>query len=114
MTVGGSGRQPLELHLVDAFQTEHLSGLSWRRRLETKLFDDAAYFCNLLCIARRQFARADVERVFETDTHVAADHRCGRAEIELVAAAGEHRPEIVLAEQPIGCSLHEVKIVEVR
>src|SRR5437762_9173784 len=91
-TSRGNGKRFLEFYLVGTFQAEHLPGFNRCRRLEAEFFDNAAYFCDLLGIARRQFPRTDVERVFETDAHIAADHRGCRAEIELVAAAGKHRP----------------------
>src|SRR5712691_6051749 len=82
----------LELNAIRTLQGQHLPCLGRRRHLIAELLDDAADLRHLLGVARGELARADVKRVLKPDAHVAAQHRGRAAEIELVAAAGQHRP----------------------
>src|SRR5262245_1217367 len=102
-----------ELHPVGALEAEHRPRLGRRRDLIAEVLDDAPDLGYLLGVARSELAGRDVERVLEADTHVAAEHARGGAEVELVAAAGEHRPEIIVAEQAVGGALHEDEVVHV-
>src|SRR5208282_644750 len=85
-----------------------------RRDLVAELFDDAADFRDLLGIAGGELARPDIERDLEADAHVAAHHGGVSAKIRLVAAAGEHRPQVLVAESPVGRLLHKHEIVVIR
>src|SRR5215510_3825120 len=102
-----------KLHPVRALERQHLARLLRRGGLEAELGDDAADFCHLLGIAGRELSRADIEAVLQPDANVAAQHARHGAEIHLMAAAGQHRPQVVFAEQTVGGALHEQKIVEV-
>src|SRR6266702_5430659 len=103
----------LELNAIGTLQGQHLPCFRRRRHLIAELLDDAANLRHLLGVARRKLAGADVERVLKPDAHIAAQHRGRAAEIELVATARQHRPQIIVAEQPVGGSLHEHEIVHV-
>src|SRR4029077_7399067 len=103
----------LELHPVGALEAQHLPCLGGRGDLVAELLDDAADLCHLLGIAGSELAGPDIERVLQANAHIAADHRRIGAEIHLMAAAGQHRPQIILAEQPVGGALHEEQIVEI-
>src|SRR6185437_4896598 len=70
----------LELHAIAAFEAEHLPRLRRRRDLEAQVLDDSADFRYLFGVALGEFARADIERIFQTDADVAAHHRRGGAE----------------------------------
>src|SRR5580693_3780643 len=103
----------LELHAVAALEPEHRPRLAGRGDLEAEILDDAADLGHLLGVALGELARTDIKRVLEPDPHIAADHGGGSAEIHLMAAAGQHRPQIVLAEQLVRGALHEEEIVEI-
>src|SRR5215471_14430821 len=103
----------LKLHPVRAFEPEQLPRLVRRRDVVTEVLDDAANLGDLLGVALGELARTDIERILQTHPHIAADHRRGGAEIHLMAAAGQHRPQIIVAEQPVGGALHEEQIVEI-
>src|SRR5580658_5499824 len=103
----------LKLHAIGALEAEHLPRLGGRGDLEAEILDDAADFRHLLGVALGQLAGSDVERILKADAHVAADHRRGGAEIHLMAPAGEHRPQIVFAEQAVRRARHEIEIVEI-
>src|ERR1700730_14811180 len=96
-----------------ALESEQLAGFVGRRDLTTEILDDAADFRHLLGIAFGEFARPDIKRILEPDAHIAADHRGRGAEIHLMPAPRQHRPQIILAEQLVGGALHEEQIIEI-
>src|SRR5262249_55015380 len=110
--LGGRGGKS-ELHAVGALEAEHVARFLRGRDLEAQLFGDAAYLGDLLGIALGELAGADIEAVLEADAHIAAEHGRHGAEIHLVAAAGKHRPQIIVAEQAVGGALHVEEVVEV-
>src|SRR5262245_4587942 len=104
---------PSELHPIGALEAEHLARLLRAGGFVAELGDDAADLGHLLGIAGRELAGTDIEAVLQTDSDVAAQHGGDGAEVHLVAAAGEHRPQIVVAEQTVGGALHEQKVVDI-
>src|SRR6266581_903904 len=93
-----SAERALELHPIRAFEPEQLPRFVRRGDLVAEILDDAADFGDLLSIAFGELARADIERVLKADAHIAAEHRGRGAKIHLMAAAGQHRPQIIVAE----------------
>src|ERR1700744_3067735 len=65
----------LEFHPVGALQSQGRAGFGRRRDLEAEILDDAADLGDLLGIAFRKLARADIERVLKSDADIAAKHR---------------------------------------
>src|SRR5437763_5796840 len=104
----------LKLHPVGALEAELLPRFVRRGDLIAQILDDAADLGDLLGIAFGELAWADIERVLEPDAHIAAEHRGRGAEIHLVPPTGQDRPQIILAEQPVGGALHKEQIVEIR
>src|SRR5205823_2332310 len=102
-----------ELHPIGAFEPERRTRFVRRGDLVAEILDDAADLGDLLGIAFGELARADIERVLKPDPHIAAEHRGRGAEIHLVPPAGQHGPQIIVAEQPVGGALHEEQIVEI-
>ncbi len=109
----GTGAPPLKPDRVAALELQHGARLGGRRDLERQLLEDAADLGDLLGVALRQLAAAD-----DRGCPRARRARCrpssrpGR-ERHLVAAGGQHRPVIVVAEQPVGGPLHEHQIVRI-
>src|SRR5439155_21409292 len=102
-----------KLRPIGALEPEHRRRLVWRRHLITELLDQAARLRDLLGVACRELAAADIQAVLETDAHVAAHHHRLGGEWHLVAAGPEHRPGIIVAEQLVGSALPEHEIVHV-
>src|SRR6516164_2134054 len=96
-----------KLHAVRAFEPEQLPRFVRRRDLVTEVLDDATDLGDLLGIAFGELAGTNVKRILQAHSHIAADHRRGGAEIHLMAAASQDRPQIIVAEQPVGGALHE-------
>src|SRR5438067_2144207 len=103
-----------KLRPIGALEPEHRARLFWRCHLIAELLDQAARLRDLLGVACRELAAADIQAVLETDAHVAAHHHRLGGEWHLVAAGPEHRPGIIVAEQLVGGALHEHEIVHVR
>src|SRR5580658_7760535 len=78
----------LEIHPVGTLEPQHLPGFRGRRDLVAEVLDDAADLRHLLGVAGGKFSGPDIERVFQADAHIAADHGGGGAEIHLMTAAG--------------------------
>ena len=57
--------------------------------------------------------RAEPQRVLQPDPDVAAHDRAHRHERHLVAAGGEDRPGVVVAEQLVGDALHVDEVLRV-
>src|SRR5258708_5873679 len=96
-----------KLDSIGALEAQHGARLLWGRYLVAELLDDAADFRHLLGIAGGELAAADIEAVLEPDPDIAADHGGHGGKRNLVAAAGQHRPLILVAEQAVGRALHE-------
>src|SRR5262249_33642509 len=87
----------LKLHPIRALKPEHRSRLVRCRDLVAEVLDDAANLGDLLGIAFGELAWTDIERILQADTDIAPDHRGRGAEIHLMAPAGQHRPQIIIA-----------------
>src|ERR1700730_12350841 len=102
-----------ELHAVRAFEAQNLARLLGRRDLIAELLDQTAHLANLLGIALRELAAADVEAILQAHAHVAAHHHGLGGERDLDAAGPQHRPVIIVPEQLVGGALHAQESVDV-
>ena len=75
---------------------------------------DADDLRHLLGVARGELALGQVEAVLEPHPNAAAEDRADRDQIGLVASRAEHRPVIVVAEQPVRGCLHVHQVLRIR
>ena len=68
---------------------------------------------HLVGIALGELASADPQRILEPDPDIAAHDRAHRDERQLVAAGGEDRPGVEVAEQFVGDPLHVDDILRI-
>ena len=54
------------------------------------------------------------QRVFQADADIAAHGGSHRRDRELIAAGAQHRPDHLVAEQPVGGALHVQHVLRVR
>src|SRR5690242_3855275 len=80
-----------ERHRVAALQGEQLARLLRRGDVERQVLEDGADAGDLLGVALRELALAEIEAVLEADTDVAAHDRRGGDEGELMPAGRQHR-----------------------
>src|SRR3954471_21751256 len=104
----------LEIHPVAALELQDLAGLVRGRDLEAEALDDLARLHDLLGVRFRELAGPDLERVLETDAHVAAHRGRHGGDRQLVAAGAEYGPVVLVAEQPVGGALHVRHVLRVR
>src|SRR5262245_65057372 len=99
-----------KLDLLYPLQLQPLARLGGRRDLERELLEDAADLRDLLGVAGRELALADVDAVLEAHAHVATADARHRGERHLVAARGEHRPLVAVAEKLVShrANVHHV------
>ena len=64
-----------------------------------------------LALRGGELAPPDPETVLEADANIAAHRRGHRRDRHLVASRAEHRPAIIVAEQPVGRPLHMHHVV---
>ena len=103
----------LKFNPVGTLEAERRACLGRRRNLETEFLDNPADLRHLLRIALGQLAGPDIERILKPDANVTAHHGGIGTEVHLMPSAGEDRPVILIAEQPIGRALHEQQVVEI-
>src|SRR5476649_2902302 len=101
----------LECDPVAALELQYLPRLARAGDLERQVLEDAADTADLIGIALGELALADIDRILEPDADIAAHHRRHRHEGQLVAAGGEDRPGILVAEQLVGDALHMGEIL---
>src|SRR5215210_4862111 len=104
----------LERDVGAAFERQHLTRFGGRCDLERELFQDAAYFRNLLGIAFRKLAFREVDAVLEPHAHVAAHERAHGDEPHLMASRAEYRPQVLVAEKLVGRAFHVHQVFGLR
>src|SRR5690349_19594145 len=90
-----------ECHPVAALQAEHSARLVRCRDLQRQAFENAPYAADLLGVGFGELA-AIVEAVFQPDADAATQRRGHSDHGHLMAAGGEHREAVVVAEQLVG------------
>ena len=65
-------------------------------------------------IRLREFSRAIPEAVFQADSYMPAHSRRHGRYRHLIPAGAENRPLVIVAEEPVGGSLHVQNILEMR
>src|SRR5262249_42262122 len=106
------GRNPLQptslkLYPTRAVPPEHAPRFVRRSVFAAEVRRDPEVRGALLGRPVGELAGDDIERILKPHSPIAADRRSRCAEIHLMAAAGGHRPKIVVPEQPVGGALHE-------
>src|SRR5262245_2569014 len=100
-TSSGAGRPISEPDLVATLELEDLPRLIGRRDLQRQRFEDAADPADLVGIRFRQLTLAEIEAVFQADSHVGAHDRGGRHDAHLEPSRTEDRPLVGITEQAI-------------
>src|SRR5260221_359468 len=101
-------------HLVAALEREDFPRLIRARDLQPEALENFADICDLLSIRLGQLARANPERILHADPHIAAHRRGHSRHAHLVGACAQHRPMIVVTQQPVGGALHHDDIFGMR
>src|ERR1700689_3150068 len=100
-----------EGYSVAALERQHLARFLGRRDFERQVFQDEADAPHLLRVRLGELALADIKRILEPDAHIAAHDRAHGDERQLVAAGGEDRPVVLIAEQLVSDAFHVAEIV---
>src|SRR6185437_2939163 len=101
-------------HLISALERKNLARLVGRRDLVAKAFENLAHLRDLLGVRLGEPAGADPERILHADAHVAAHRRRHGGNPHLALPGAEHRPVIVVAQKPVGGTLHHHHVFRMR
>src|ERR1700754_1917071 len=91
----------LEPDLLRALELQDLARLVGARDLQAQAFDDLAHLAALLRVAFRECSSSEPQAVLEADAHVAAEPRRDCRDAQLVPPGAQHRPLVVVAEEPV-------------
>ena len=100
----------LERDLTRTLQRQDLSHFGGCRDLQRKLGQDSANLADLVGVGFGEFPFAEVEVVFEADSHVASHDRAGGDEVGLMLSGRENRPDVVVSEELVGDAAHVQQI----
>ena len=99
--------------VLPPLERENLPCLVRSRDLESQLLEDPADLRYLFRVARSEFPTTDVKRVLETHTDVTAEHCRLGDQRHLVPPRGQHRLDVVFAEEAVGGAAHEDHVIRI-
>src|SRR5579864_170533 len=104
----------LKSNVRPAFELENLTGFVRRCRIESELAEDLPGLPDLFCVRCCEAALVDPQAIFQTDAHVAAEHRGLPGQCHLMPPGANDRPLIVAAKETVGHAPHVVDVLVMR
>ena len=87
-------------------RSQHRAGFVGGGGFEGEFVQDADDLADLVGVAGGEFASAEIDVVLESDPDISAHDRTHGDQIELVSTCAQDRPDVVVAEEPIGRPPH--------